>query len=352
MSGQVERHPRARGFRSAAVGARDGVGDREPEAPTAARPRLVRAAEALERTRRELGREPAAFVRHRHQKLVAVAFRRQTNHAGAVHEGVVDDCCDGALERVAVAVQPASALGRDPAALASSARSEPRRNRLEQLARFELLEPQRLAGAVEHEQPLGEPNQPLDLLRCRADHALELLRLAWPPLRQLQLRAQERERRAQLVARVGDEAALAPQALVEAVEHRVQRLTESRDLVGGGGNRQAAARGLGRDLRRLAPHRLHRAEGAAGDEVARERSQRERDRTDHEQEHEQRREHLVPVLDRVDARRRVLRDLLVERVADGEEEERPEHREQRRHRDAEDEREPEADREPAHARSR
>ena len=54
---------------------------------------------------------------------------------------------------------------------------------------------------------------------------------ARPAQRELELGPERRERRAQLVARVGDEAALSREPLLEAVEHVVQRLAETVDLV-------------------------------------------------------------------------------------------------------------------------
>ena len=80
---------------------------------------------------------------------------------------------------------------------------------------------QELAGAIQHEQSFGEPDQPLHLLGRRANRALQLLGRARSPQRQLQLGPQQSERRAQLVARIGDEATLAREALVQPLEHLV-----------------------------------------------------------------------------------------------------------------------------------
>ena len=116
---------------------------------------------------------------------------------------------------------------------ASAARGgEPARDGFEQLAGVELGGPQRrLAGAVEHEQILGEPDQALHLLRRRADRALELLGRPRAAQRELELRPQQGERRAQLVARVPDEAPLALEAGIEPLQHLVERLAEPVDLV-------------------------------------------------------------------------------------------------------------------------
>ena len=60
--------------------------------------------------------------------------------------------------------------------------------------------------------------------------------------RQLELGAEDRQRRAQLVAGVGDEGALALQRVAEPGQHLVQRLAQARDLVAGVGDGQALVR--------------------------------------------------------------------------------------------------------------
>ncbi len=121
---------------------------------------------------------------------------------------------------------------------------EPARDGVEQLARVDLGGPQRrLAGTVEHEEVLGEPDQPVNLFGRRADRPLQLLVRPRPPQRKLELRAKQGERRAQLVTRVCDEAALAQEALFEPLEHLVQRLAEATHLVARLRHRQPPARG-------------------------------------------------------------------------------------------------------------
>ena len=93
---------------------------------------------------------------------------------------------------------------------------------------------------------------------------------------QLELGAEDRQRRAQLVAGVGDEGALVLQRVAEPVEHLVQRLPEPRDLVAGGGDRQALVRRGGRDLRGPRAHRLDRAQRRGGDPVAGDRGEEQR----------------------------------------------------------------------------
>ena len=66
--------------------------------------------------------------------------------------------------------------------------------------------------------------------------------------RSLELGLDDRDRGAQLVAGVGDEAALALEGAAEAIEHLVQRLAEPADLVAGGGQREPLVRAAQRDL--------------------------------------------------------------------------------------------------------
>ena len=77
---------------------------------------------------------------------------------------------------------------------------------------------------------------------------------------QLQLGPQDRQRRSQLVAGVGDEGALVLQRLAEPLEHLVQGRPEARDLVVGRRHRQALVGLGGRDLGR--PRRASPRPGA------------------------------------------------------------------------------------------
>ena len=62
------------------------------------------------------------------------------------------------------------------------------------------------------------------------------------PQRELELGSQQRERRPQLVAGVGDERALAHECGLEPGEHRVERLAQPLDLVARLRHGQALAR--------------------------------------------------------------------------------------------------------------
>ncbi len=97
-----------------------------------------------------------------------------------------------------------------------------------------------LVGTREDEQILRKPHEPLHLLAGGVQRGLELLLRPGPPRRELELGPQGRERRPELVARVGDEAPLAREAGVEALEHLVQRLAEAMDLVARLREREAA----------------------------------------------------------------------------------------------------------------
>ena len=80
------------------------------------------------------------------------------------------------------------------------------------------------------------------------------------------------------MARVGDEAPLSLEAVLESREHRVQRLAEPRDLVVGRRHGKALVERSRRDVGRAAPHRLDRPERRAGEEIAAERGEDEGDR--------------------------------------------------------------------------
>jgi hypothetical protein len=116
--------------------------------------------------------------------------------------------------------------------------------------------------------------------------------------RQLELRAEQRQRCAELVPRVGDELALALESRLEPGQHLVQRLTEPLELVARLGHRQPLARRLGRDRGGAATHRLDRAKREPGEHVAGHRGEHERDRPGDQQLVAQARERLDPVLPR------------------------------------------------------
>ena len=92
------------------------------------------------------------------------------------------------------------------------------------------------------------------------------------PEGQLELGLEEGERRAQLVARVGDEAPLAREAVLDPGEHLVERLPQPRDLVARRAAPGAARRSDDAEISsRAPPHRLDRPQRRAGEDVAAER---------------------------------------------------------------------------------
>jgi hypothetical protein len=96
---------------------------------------------------------------------------------------------------------------------------------------------------------------------------------------ELELGAQERKRRPQLVTGVGHEFALALEGVLQTREHCVQRLAEPLELVSRPRDRQALPGRFGRDCGRSLAHRLDRTERQSRQEVPRDGCQRQSDRT-------------------------------------------------------------------------
>ena len=88
-----------------------------------------------------------------------------------------------------------------------------------------------LVEAGEQEQVVDEQAHPLGLARNPRHRALEILgTCGGAAAEQLGVGAHGRQRRPQLVRRVGDEAAQPPVRRLDVVEHRVQRATDTTDL--------------------------------------------------------------------------------------------------------------------------
>jgi hypothetical protein len=96
---------------------------------------------------------------------------------------------------------------------------------------------------------------------------------------QLELRLEDGERRAELVARIGHERPLAVEGPLEPPEHVVQGEAEAAKLVLGRRQRQALAGLRPGDGGRPAPHGLNRREGPGGDGVAGEAREQEPQRS-------------------------------------------------------------------------
>jgi hypothetical protein len=145
------------------------------------------------------------------------------------------------------------------------------------------LEPDILRGdrdvaivrAGEHEQALGDADEMFGLLPGAHEGLLQPLAAASLGERRVDLRAQDRERRAQLVAGFVDEPALALSRCLEPVQGGVQRPGQPGERVVRPGYGQPP-RGIGdRDLGRLAAHALDRPERRAGDEPGDDRRHQE-----------------------------------------------------------------------------
>ena len=167
---------------------------------------------------------------------------RETHLALAVTQGVVDEVPDRLLDPRPVdaraGVAGASTTISRPASAAVRAK-RPRPARAALAARPAGGEANlALVGARDHEQVLGEPGEPVDLLRRGAQCRAQLVGRAARALGQLELGAQDRQRRPQLVAGVRDEDALALERAP-----RCGRASRSASRRGGGPRRRPPAAG-------------------------------------------------------------------------------------------------------------
>ena len=100
------------------------------------------------------------------------------------------------------------------------------------------------------------------------------------------------------MARVGHEAPLAGEAVLEPAEHGVERLAEPADLITRAREREAPAGRVAGDLGGLAAHLLDRPEGGGREEITRGGGEEQGERPDDEELGEELVERLVPVLER------------------------------------------------------
>jgi len=229
----VNPHVRALGVRAAAVRGRDGGDDREAEPCAASRSCAVRAGEALERDRRELGRQALALVGHVELDDTRAGDGTQTDLAAAVALGVVHQVAERLLEARAVGMDAqGTCLFRLRAKAGSHGRKE--------VGHVDVLGAQGQPSVVrprDHQQVLGEPDQAVGLLPCRLERGAKFLGRPAAPQSQIDLGLENRERGAQLVARVGHEGALPRERRLEPVEHLVECLPQPRQLVSRLGDR-------------------------------------------------------------------------------------------------------------------
>ena len=149
--------------------------------------------------------------------------------------------------------------------------------------RHELVEPQRLGWVARDLAVAGELDEVADqlaeLLELGDEVAPQALAVGGRQVaagaEHLEVGAQRRERRAQLVRRVGDELALGALRVVERLEHRVERRGQPRELVVA--LRLDAARQVARagDVLGGLGQLGDRSHGVAGGEAAEERRQRD-----------------------------------------------------------------------------
>ncbi len=284
------------------MGRRDQVDDREAEPGAALAAGLVGAAEALERPLEEAGRKARAVVADVQLDAPVRRARPEPDRALAVAERVLDQVVERLLEPQPVAGEDdRAAVDLEAAAGLVGAHGEAAGDRLEQRARLDLLPPElqlALLPPREQQQVLGDPGEPVGLDRGGAERLLELGDRPLPPQRQVELRPQQRERRPQLVARVGDEAALVLDGGLDPRQHLVQRPAEPGDLVLAGRHGQPAPGRLGGDPGGLAAHLVDRPERGAGEPPAGERGEQERDRARDEELGQETRDGLVLRLER------------------------------------------------------
>src|SRR5207237_1768625 len=214
---------------------RDLGGDREPEARAAALACLVAAAEADEGTVEESGGEAPAAVGDVELDESVPVFRAQPNRAAAVTERVLDERSERLLDAQPVHVdRNARRRSLDRATGTMGAGREAERHAFEQFGHRNGLAAERqrvLVQPGDQEQVLGELRESVDLLADRRERGGQFVRRPVLLERVLDLETEPREGGPKLVARIGDEAALAQACLLHAGEHFVERLAELRDLV-------------------------------------------------------------------------------------------------------------------------
>ena len=169
-----------------------------------------------------------------------------------VLDRIAHEVADRLREAVGIAVQLATGrareleapVGRDPVRLVEPVEPWRDRDRL-------LPQPATLLGLREQQQVLDEPLHALDLDPYEALDPLHVARLDVRLAGEhLELAADDRQRRAQLVRSVGDEVTLAVERALEPVEHVVERVGERPDLVARARPRRSGREVAGVDLAR------------------------------------------------------------------------------------------------------
>ena len=222
--------------------------------------------------------------------------RGELDPTASVPKGVVDQVPERLLEPEAIGLHTEAVSGppehvRPPVEAADDAREE--------LVDVDVLDAERDPASVaarDQEQVLGELREALRLARRRGHRGPQFGDRARLARGQLELGAEQRERRPQLVARVGDELPLTLEGRLEPVEHLVQRRPEPLQLIAGRRHRQPLAGRLGRDRGRAPAHRLDLLQRDAREAVADERGEEERDRAGDQELVAEARQRLRPIL--------------------------------------------------------
>ncbi|MEO9174183.1 MAG: hypothetical protein ABI317_01630, partial [Gaiellales bacterium] len=235
---------------------RDGRDDREAEASAAAAAGLVGAAESFEGAVEELGWEAIALVGDVQLDSGGHLAGAEFDRPGAVAQAVFDQVAECLLEPQPVSDdRPAGTDQLDRPARQTGPPLEAKRDRGQQIVQRDWLAMDRehsLLDAGEQEQVIRQLGEPVGLLAGRAQRLAQLgggVRLVE---RELDLGLEQRERRAQLMTGVSDEAALTLEAELQPFprrlqprEHLVQSSAETTDLVPPRGDRQPLARFAG-----------------------------------------------------------------------------------------------------------
>ena len=125
--------------------------------------------------------------------------------------------------------------------------------------------------------------EPVCLLSDRAQREQQFVVCVWRFEGELYLGAEQGEWRAEFVACVGEESALAVNTAFDPLEHRVERFAKASDLVACSRHGQALGEIPIGDRACAHAHSLHRPQRASRNEVADQRGDQERDRAADEQ---------------------------------------------------------------------
>ena len=256
----------------AAVRAGDHLDDREAESRAARTARVVGTAEPVERPSREAGGNPGPSSATWSSTPSPFTWTKSST-APSPYTSALSTRLPSACSSLAGSASTKASVPLDTATLRPRSRAaafETGRHVFEDFARRDPRAPNRKLSLIrsrDQKQVLCQVRQPFRLLRRRAQRLLELIVRARPAQRELELRAQQRQRCTQLVARVGDEAPFVLERGLEPLQHVVQRFRELRDLVPSGGNGQARAGSRGGDRSRTPPHRLDRPKRRGGEQV-------------------------------------------------------------------------------------